>query len=288
MILIADAGSTKVDWCAIGPDGSPRMFTSEGINALMLNEDELHTRISTALSEIGHIPRSIYYYGAGCVDSGVIDKVRRAFRSSMIELGTKPEMVEVNSDLLGAARALCGHKPGLVAILGTGSNTCYYDGQKVADHIPSLGFILGDEGSGSAIGKRVINAAYKRLIPDSVRKELETFTGMTYGQIVRHVYRSHGINTWLASLVPFIRKQIPVHPEVRGIVADEFRLFFKRNIKPYGQLADSVPIHFTGGVAAAFSDVLSQTAAMLGFTNMGMIEAKPMDGLIRFHTSSLK
>lgn len=287
MLLIADAGSTKVDWCSISREGDAKHFTSEGINALMLGEDELYNRFAMVVADATHVPNEIYFYGAGCVDDGVIRKVERAFRRALADRGHSPELVEVHTDLLGAARALCGTTPGLVSILGTGSNTCYYDGIAVADHVPSLGYIVGDEGSGVALGKRVINAVYKRLLPDTVRRDMEQFLGMDYGGILRRIYREPAANTFLASLVPFIREQIGLHPEVRGLVADEFREFFKRNIRAYGPLTSSVPLHFTGGVAAAFADVLTQTAAMLGIINIGSIVARPMQGLVEFHTKNL-
>lgn len=284
MILIADAGSTKIDWCVATPDGAGRCFSSEGVNALMADDDTLYSRFAMALNSLSTAPDAIYYYGAGCVDSEVCGRVESALRRVL-----RPEAgatVEVQSDLLGAARSLCGSEPGIACILGTGSNTGLYDGVGLADHVPSLGFILGDEGSGAAIGRRIINAAYRRSVRAEVVKGMEEYLGMDYGAVLRRVYSEPRVNAFLASLVPFVADNLH-YESVRRLVAEEFRTFFKRTVAAYGPASAELPIHFTGGVAMTFADVLTQTATLLGFTNIGKIEARPMAGLIAYHTSQL-
>lgn len=285
MILIADAGSTKIDWCVVSPGGETRLFTSEGVNALLADDEELHRRFALALNSVTSSPSAIYYYGAGCVDSEVCAKVERALRR-VLRPAPAAE-VGVHTDLLGAARGLCGEEAGIVCILGTGSNSGLYDGIGMADHVPSLGYVLGDEGSGASIGRRIINAAYRRAVPPEVRIDMERYLGMDYGAILRRVYSGQpGVNTFLASLVPFVLDNIQ-HDGVRRLVAEEFRLFFTRAVAAYGPAAASLPIHFIGGVAMTFSDVLTQTATLLGYTNIGKIEGRPMAGLISFHSRHL-
>lgn len=281
MILIADAGSTKIDWCvAIGSDAA-RSFSSQGVNALMADEEQLHTEFSRALNSLTAAPDAVYYYGAGCVDGEVCDKVCRALRRVLRPREEAP--VEVHSDLLGAARALFGTEAGIACILGTGSNTCFFDGVGAADHVPSLGYILGDEGSGAAIGRRLINAAYRRVLPASLREDMEAFLGMDYGAILRRVYSQPAANAFLGSLVPFVSRNLN-HESLRRLVADEFRTFFHHTISAYGPVASGLPMRFIGGVAVAFSEILTETAAQLGFVNIDKIEARPIPGLLKFHT----
>lgn len=283
MKLIADAGSTKIDWCVISDDGRCHGFTSEGVNALMADDDALNTHFARALNSLGSAPDEVWYYGAGCVDEAVCERVETALRRV---LHTRPEaVVEADSDLLGAARALCGHEAGIACILGTGSNTGLYDGCEITDHVPSMGYVLGDEGSGAAIGKALISAIYRRVLTDDLRKEFEAEAGLDYGGILRRIYSQPGANTFLASFVPFVAGHIQ-HGCVRRLVAEEFRRFFTSTIRAYGSAALDLPIHFTGGVATTFSDILRQSATLCGFNTIEKIEARPMAGLIQYHTQS--
>ena len=281
MILIADAGSTKIDWCVTTPQGAGRCFTSDGVNALMASDSDLHTAFSYALNSLTEAPDAVYYYGAGCVDAEVCERVEMALRRVLRP--SSDAVVEVYSDLLGAARSLCGHEPGIACILGTGSNTGLYDGVGIADSVPSLGFMLGDEGSGASLGRRMINAAYRRMVPPEIAKAMEEYLGLDYGGVLRRVYSGgERPNAFLASLVPFIAENISCD-SVRRLVAEEFRSFFSRTVAAYGPASASLPIHFVGGVAVTFSDVLAQTATLLGFPNLGKIEARPRAGLLEYH-----
>ena len=159
MILIADCGSTKIDWCVVdGANVVRRVFTG-GMNAVMLTEEEMASRIGEELvPQLGDEQiEKVYFYGAGCIADEVCDNVRRAIAKN-IPSATK---IEVHTDLLAAARALCGRKPGIACIMGTGSNSCYYDGEKICDNVSPLGYILGDEGSGAVLGKILIGDVLK-------------------------------------------------------------------------------------------------------------------------------
>lgn len=283
MIIIADAGSTKIDWSVVSAAGDCRLFSSEGVNALMAGEAELHERFALALNSVVTAPDAIYYYGAGCVDAEVCAKVAGALRRVLRPAADA--VVEVASDLLGAARSLCGRDPGIACILGTGSNSGFYDGVGLVDHIPSLGYLLGDEGGGAAIGRRLISAAYRRKLSPELTAAMERYLGLDYGGILRRVYSEPRPNAFLASLVPFVAENIR-NEHVRRIVAEEFRSFFDGTVKAYGPVASTLPVHFVGGVAATFADILAQTATLVGLTDLGKIEARPLLGLIAYHTHS--
>ena len=168
----------------------------------------------------------------------------------------------------------------MACILGTGSNSCLYDGRQIVANVPSLGFILGDEGSGSALGRRLVNATFKGHLPAYLEKELTERHGLSLPEILHNVYRSTSPNRFLASLVPIIREHTR-DPSIHSMVLDEFGAFFSNNISRYKGV-HALPISFTGGVAANFSDILEEAAKTQGYI-LGHIAATPMEGLISFH-----
>lgn len=259
------------------------MFSSEGVNALMAGEEEMYGSFARALNSVDRSPDAIYYYGAGCVDAAVCARVVSALSRV---LRPKPgATIEVASDLLGAARALCGRDAGIACILGTGSNSGFYDGVGLVDHIPSLGYILGDEGGGAAIGRRLVRAAYRRVLPPELTSAMEHYTGLDYAGILRRVYNEPRPNAFLASLVPFVAENID-NDHVLRIVTEEFRSFLDGTVKAYGPAASTLPVHFVGGVAWSFADVLLRAADQAGISSVGKIESRPMPGLIAYHTQS--
>lgn len=265
MKLIADAGSTKVQWAAIENDGSVRIFETPGINALMLSEHELRQAFSNALGTMQ--PDEIYYYGAGCVGSDVCAKVAAAFPADTY--------VEVASDMLGAARALFGSKPGLALILGTGSNSALYDGRNLVSNMPPLGYILGDEGSGASFGKRLLRLVYRT---GRLRPELEQFLGMTYSEILERIYRRPGANAFLASMMPFILQ----HSEhLSDLIGRELDSLFEA-MSNYYRLTQRVSV--VGGVAKALAPQLIAAASLRGFT-IEQIQERPISGLISYHSN---
>ncbi len=153
MILIADCGSTKIDWCALNDGKVEKQVFTMGMNAVMLTEEEMRARIASELvPELGDIAASVtsvFFYGAGCISAEVCSNVAMAIKANI----PSAETVEVYTDLLAAARALCGQNPGIACIMGTGSNSCLYDGESIAKNLSPLRFILGDEGSGAVLGK---------------------------------------------------------------------------------------------------------------------------------------
>ncbi|MFR4237405.1 MAG: ATPase [Alistipes onderdonkii] len=213
--------------------------------------------ISTAQGA-GHLPRSDGEDGAG---------TPRAFRHGRIEAET---------DLLGAARALFGRGEGVACILGTGSNSCWCRGGEIVENVPPLGYVLGDEGSGAALGRNLVNGIFKGHIP--LREEFLAAHGLTYEEIILRVYREPYANRFLASFAPFVHAYLDC-PEVRAMVAETFADFAQRNLSRY-------PVHLTvaciGGVAAAFEGLLREVLAHGGY-RVGLIAASPAEGLIKYH-----
>lgn len=282
-ILIADGGATKADWILIDSEGhNVCAFTTDGANPV--------TSGTTALAGLARqaavqLPKNIkadevHYYGAGCATPEICSKVTEELKAVFPQ-----SEVSVASDLLGAARSLLGTSSGIACILGTGSNSCRYDGEKIIGNTPSLGFILGDEGSGAALGKRLVSDAFKGHLPQSVREIFLDRYQLSMGDILAKVYREPAPNKFLASLVPFISEHL-WNPYVYAMVRREFDSFLKRNVSPYPD-SRSVPISFTGSIAFHFSDILRKAATDAGYT-VGIISSRPIEGLAEYHLKTTK
>lgn len=279
MILIADCGSTKTDWCLLN-DGEvkKRVFTG-GMNAVMLTEEEIAGRIADELMpQLGDEPvDSVFFYGAGCLAEEVCDNVRRAISQNIPSAKT----IEVDTDLLAAARALCGRNPGIACIMGTGSNSCYYDGVKIVENVSPLGFILGDEGSGAVLGKILVGDVLKNQLPPDLCQKFLTKYDLDRLTIIRRVYREPQANRFLASVTPFLLENI-THPAIHELVVKSFKAFFKRNVLQY-ERAQELTVNFVGSIAWYYRDVLAKAAEASGCM-VGNIIKSPMDGLIAYHS----
>lgn len=278
-ILIADAGSTKIDWCLVSIDGNESArFETRGVNAAISTADKMTTLFLSAKEYLSDAPEpyKIFYYGAGCATPEICNRVA----ACLLEVWPDTDC-EVSTDMLGAARALLHDNPGIACILGTGSNSCLYDGKDIRANVPPLGFILGDEGSGAILGRRLIGDIYKGIAPDNLRRELNDAFGIPLSEIIRRVYREPDANRFLASFVPFIKENIS-NPHIVMMVSDEFDRFFMRNVALYED-ARNLPVNFTGSVAYNFQELLRESAARNGF-KIGIIERLPMTGLISYHT----
>ena len=276
MILIADSGSTKTDWTLISPADRTTIHT-EGINPVHQSEDDIRTILRTISPPPSDLSR-IFFYGSGCTPVH-IPVVQRLLAEAFPQTG-----IEVQSDLLGAARALCGHSPGIACILGTGANSCLYDGSQIVRNTPPMGYILGDEGSGAVLGRNLLNALYKGLLPAALLAAFEQETGFTLSDVIRRVYREPMPSRFLASLSPFISRHIDT-PELSHLVVDSFRRFFRNNIMAYE--ASQLPVHFVGSIAWYYRSLLAEAAAAEGF-RIGRISQSPMSGLIDYHTSFIQ
>lgn len=281
MILIADSGSTKTDWCVVEQGQLVRQIFTKGTNPFFQSEEEISNEIATAL-----LPQlsstafeEVHFYGAGCAFPDKIESVRRAIA---LHLSVSGE-IEVSTDMLAAARGLCGHQPGIACIMGTGSNSCYYDGKEIVSNVSPLGFILGDEGSGAVLGKLLVGNLLKNQMPSGMKEKFLEQFDLTPAEIIDRVYRRPFPNRFLASLSPFLAQNIDV-PAVRKLVLDSFKAFLKRNVMQYDY--EHAPVHFIGSVAFHYKEVLAQAAEEMG-VRLGTILKSPMEGLIRYHESKL-
>ena len=286
MILIADSGSTKTAWSLLEPKTKETLVRvqTKGMNPFFQTEDEMVDElIGTLLPQLASSLatqniREVYFYGAGCTPEKC-PQVERALRRALaLETGT----VEVYSDMVGAARGLCGHQPGIACILGTGSNSCLYDGCRVVDNVSPLGFILGDEGSGAVLGKLFVGALLKNRFTQGLKEEFLAEYQLTPADIIERVYRQPFPNRFLASLSPFINKHLDA-AGVHALVKNSFKDFFLRNVMQYEGYA-TLPIGFIGSIANYYRPVLQEAAGELNLT-LGQILQAPMEGLIAYHLS---
>lgn len=273
MFLIADSGSTKTDWTLV--DGEHQEVVAEyhtqGINPVHQSGDTIREILSTV--PVSTTPDTIFFYGAGCTEAHI--PAVRQLLSDMFQTSD----VEVNSDLLGAARSLCGRAAGIACILGTGANSCLYDGDRIIRNTPALGYILGDEGSGAVLGRLFVNALYKGQLPAVLRDTFEQATGLDVATIINKVYREPMANRFLASLSTFIGQHLDCEP-LRQLVVQNFRQFFRNNLVPYD--ASHLPVGAVGSIAWHYRDLLAEAAAAEGF-HLGTIVQSPMRGLVSYH-----
>ena len=279
MILIADSGSTKTDWCVV-ENGQPiQQISTKGINPFFQSEEEISNEIATSL-----LPQlktnaldAVYFYGAGC---GFPDKIAMVHRAITKHLQIKRE-VEVNTDMLAVAHGLCQHEAGIACIMGTGSNSCYYDGKQIVSNVSPLGFILGDEGSGAVLGKLLVGDILKnQMTPELKEKFLKQFS-LTPADIIDRVYRKPFPNRFLASLSPFLAQNID-EPCIHALVLGSFKSFLKRNVMQYENFRNS-KVHFIGSVAFYYKTILAEAAQEMNI-QLGTIIKSPMEGLNKYHS----
>ena len=274
MILIADSGSTKTDWVLSA--NPQQVIHTQGINPFHQSAAEMAAILSGELLPqlpVGDVG-SVCFYG-----SGVRPELEPLMANLLKEAFPQAERVEAHGDLLGAARALCGRKEGIASILGTGANSCLYDGEAILQNTPALGYILGDEGSGAVLGKLLVNALYKGRLSNEIVADFQRQTGLDMPAVIARVYRQPMANRFLASLCPFIHDHL-ADPCLKSLVIDAFRDFFRINIAPYRRR--DLPVAFVGSVAWFFSQQLAEAAAAEGFC-VGTVCRSPLLGLLRYH-----
>lgn len=275
MQLIADSGSTKVDWRAIKDDGSIVEISTEGINPVFITPEEIVKILSQKLLPvIGPGVKNVYFYGAGVVSPQLIATLSESFKKVFPESETFAA-----SDVLAAARALCGHNPGIACIMGTGSNSCFYDGENIAKNVRAGGFILGDEASGGVLGKKLISDFIKGLLPAHIQAEFDKRYELDYMKVVEKVYKQPMPSRFLASFAPFINEFI-ADPYMENLVNTSFDEFFKRNISQYDYKNHTV--NFVGSIAYYFKDKLVAAAERNGM-KVGRVLKTPIEGLVEYH-----
>lgn len=276
MILIADSGATKTDWCFGTNIQNTQIIQTQGINPFHQSETHIRKILSEELLpqlKNTEKPSHIYFYGAGCTPEKAIivhEEVQKIFEEAEIC---------VESDLLGAARSLCGHEKGIACILGTGSNSCEYDGEKIISNVSPLGYILGDEGSGAALGKRLVSDCLKHQISPTICQQFLEETGLTSTTIINKVYREAQANRFLASLTPFLSRHRE-ESDIHHLLIDCFCDFFRRNVMQYDYR--NTEVHFTGSIAWYFQEEVKEAAKLLNIQTGKFIQS-PIHGLKCYH-----
>lgn len=278
MILLADGGSTKVDWSLIDQGKRIKQIYTKGANPFFRTHEEISEELKTTL-----IPElkdysidTVFFYGAGCAFPEKNEIIRGAIANNI-----NTPHIHVGSDLLAAAKSLCGHNRGIAAIIGTGSNSCFYDGQQIVNNVSPLGYILGDEGSGAVLGRLLVGACLKNQLTEGLKEKFLYQFDLTPAIILDKVYKQPMANRFLAGLSVFLSENIK-DPTVYNLVYTAFKDFFLRNIMQYDYLNNEV--HLTGSVAFHYQDILRTVANDLNIT-IGTIVKSPMEGLIKYHSN---
>jgi len=276
MILIADSGSTKTEWLICGDDKTNDSLFSQGINPFFQDEDGIFDLLDRELGQLKDLKiESVCYYGTGCNseirNNTVLLALQRFFTA---------ERIFVGSDLLGAARSLCLDKPGIACIMGTGSNSCYYDGFKIAANVSPLGYILGDEGGAAVLGRKLVAGVLKKQVPPSVIEKFFDFYKLTPAEILESVYMKPFPNRFLGQFSIFLSSNIEI-PELQAIVTTSFDEFIIRNVLQYPE-SRKLPINFTGSIAVHFRSFLEDTLRSHHLLP-GIFSKTPMENLARYH-----
>ena len=283
MILVADSGSTKTDWCILDDSGKSNKITTSGLNpffqdtsdCIKVMEEELIPGLNgTSVGDISEI----HFYGAGCSSEEKCAVLNNAFRSVFNEA-----TICVDHDLLGAARALCGYDAGIAAILGTGSNSCYYDGKDIERNITALGYILGDEGSGSYMGKRLIKDYLDYEVPDSIRERFDLEFGYSKDDLLDEVYMGDLPNRFLASFAKWLIELKHEESYAMQVIQDSLLDFLNKHICKYDQ-HNEVPLNVLGSIGYLNQDILAELCDSKGI-QLGKVIKSPIESLTLFHTN---
>jgi len=280
MILIADSGSTKTDWRMIDAEGKISQARCGGINPYYHDHSTILSQIESVLPQINGDVKKIFFYGAGCSNDANNAKVHGAISTVFPDAEIK-----VDHDLLAAAHALCGEEKGIACILGTGANSCLYDGENIVDNVTSLGYIMADEGGGSYIGKRLLSDYLRRNMSESVSEKMKKRFELSKEDVLKQVYLEEGGSKYLASFSKFIFQNIK-EPYLYKLVYDSFSEFFEKNVMKY-ENHQQYKVHFTGSIAFYYSDILRQVANDKGVVVRNIIES-PIAGLTLFHQKQIQ
>jgi N-acetylglucosamine kinase-like BadF-type ATPase len=278
MVAIVDSGSTKSDWVIL--DEFKKVFLKTetiGFNPNFINKELIVPEIekNTSLTSVKNSIKKIYFYGSGCgiqknCDT-IVEELGKVFADAQIT---------VREDLLAAAYAAYQGRPAIVCIMGTGSNSCYFDGENLKIKLPSLGFLMGDEGSGSAIGKQLVRRFFMQKLPADLSQEFQEIYSLTIDDALKNMYHTTRPNAYLANFNKFVidRKN---HPYLRAMVMEEMKNFFDYQVLPYEESKEA-EINFIGSIAYYYEDILRSAAAELNL-NVGQIVQKPIESLVNYH-----
>lgn len=279
MILLADGGSTKVDWCLVDKGRLVKQVFTRGANPFFRTREDISEELKLSLlpEMEGFNIEKVYFFGAGCAYPEKNEIVRAAIADHI-----HAPVIEVGSDLLAAAKGLCGRNKGIACIIGTGSNSCFYDGAEIKENVSPLGYILGDEGSGAVLGRLFLGACLKNQLTEGLKEKFLKHFDLTPAAILEKVYKQPLPNRFLASLSPFILEHIE-DETVYTLVYNAFKDFFVKNVMQYDYKNNEV--HLTGSLAYHYQDVLRTVAADLHIT-IGTITQLPMEGLIKYYSEN--
>ncbi|MBK8844531.1 MAG: hypothetical protein IPO33_17695 [Saprospiraceae bacterium] len=275
MKIVVDCGGTKGDWRFIARDGSVTNYESRGFSPVTQSMWDLEQIIKIDLPQIEATVTEVHYYGTGVHSETIIHSM-----TSTLSHLLKANNVNVNTDLFAACRATCQDNHGIVAILGTGSASCLYDGKEIVDKIPSLGFIAGDEGAGSMIGKKILQSYFYREMPQKIQAAFEENYTLTREEMLENIYKRPGANSYLASFANFALT-LKKEPFIHNIIIEEFDRFTLRHLSKY-ENDGSVKCHFVGSIAWFLKEELEISLAKFGL-QLGNIIRKPIDQLVAYH-----
>jgi N-acetylglucosamine kinase-like BadF-type ATPase len=286
MILIADSGATQTDWCLLNTDLSiHKQFRTSGLNANYLTDLEIVNILFRELTPILLYPiaeqiTNVFFYGSGCSTE---DKQRK-MRTQILKITPNADVI-ADHDMLGAAISLCGNDMGIACILGTGSNSCYYDGKIVKKTILSLGYLLGDEGSGTHIGKKILYAYLKNKMPKDVRHLFYAKYKKQPEDMVTEMYAAQKIGTYFSQFSYFASENLN-NTYIQNIVKQCFKEFLQEQVSQFDE-AKHLPLGFVGSIATVFQQELKSAVQEFGYT-LGKIIQNPIDGLVEFHQKNGK
>ncbi len=279
MQLIADSGSTKTSWRLVKSANEITKASTIGYNPHYFSTEKMVESMQKLLIPQLGVPvetvSDVFFYGSGCSTPNSVALVENAFTATFPKA-----TIFVDHDLLGAARALCGKEPGVACILGTGSNSCAYDGENITDNVPSLGFMLGDEGAGASLGRRLVRKYFYREMPKDIETAFREEYQMNKEVIFHNVYKSELPSRYMAQFTKFMSKHLD-HPFIFNLVKKEFASFADTQIMKYDNV-QNLPIHFLGSVAFYFRAALEEVLNERGLT-FGRIVREPIETLVEYH-----
>jgi len=275
--LIADGGATKAEWCLLTGSKKKTIFT-QGLSPYFLTADQIREVLEKELCPNlkNASVDEIYFYGTGCASPANAKIIKTALQKNF-----PGARIEVTHDLMAAARAVCGKGKGIVANLGTGSFCCYYNGKKIVNQIPGIGYVLGDEGSGAYLGRKVIQYFLYDIMDEELRAKFDAKYTTTRIEILENVYKKPLPNRYMAGFAIFLAENRG-HFMVENILEDGLNDFFYLHLNKYKET--SMPaVSFVGGVAYVFKDVVKELCKQWGF-KLGKIIKNPMEGLVDYHS----
>lgn len=276
-LLIIDSGATKADWALMEAGALKDTFKTPGIHPFFLSDEEIRAELEGVRKQVGGAADRIYFYGTGCKAESSKQRLKDQFQT-VFPSATR---IEIETDVLGAARALCQRQPGIACILGTGSNSVWFDGEEVRQNAGGYGYILGDEGSGAVLGRELLIAWLNKELPGELLDAFNEEYHIAPETVIESVYRSDAPSRFLASFVPFLARYAS-HDFCRDLLHRQFALFIRRCVLPYPQ-AKEMPVHFTGSVAYYFRPALEAALREAGL-QAGAFLAAPMEGLQGYHS----